>query len=138
VADRRLETISGNMKASSALRRQISITQLKPFFGKKTIRSLMAGDCDEWVIKRGNKISASSFNNERDTLIQILDYAKRDGLILNNPAREISRRKMGKPKIVIPTREQFKLLSWLKRSFQTLKARTRSAFPQNWVLCGMR
>ena len=67
-------------------------------------------DCDEWVIKRGNKISASSFNNERDTLIQILDYAKRDGLILNNPAREIARRRMGKPKIVIPHKEQFKLL----------------------------
>ena len=110
VADRWLETIRGNMKSSSALRRQISITQLKPFFGKKTVRSLAAGDCDEWVIKRGNKISASSFNNERDTLIQILDYAKRDGLILNNPAREISRRKMAKPNIVIPTREQFKLL----------------------------
>jgi hypothetical protein len=43
----------------------------------------------------------------------VLDYAVRDGLILDNPARDeqtLPTRKIPKPKIVIPTREQFRVL----------------------------
>jgi integrase len=107
LADRWLETASAHMKPSSALRRNISIAQLKKFFGSIAVRNITAKHCDEWVIGRGKLISASSFNNERDTLNLIFEHAMRDGLILDNPADAIARRKMSKGKTLIPTKEQF-------------------------------
>src|SRR2546422_611447 len=47
VADRWLETVRGNMKESSALRRETSIKQLKRLFRRKKIGSITAADCDE-------------------------------------------------------------------------------------------
>jgi site-specific recombinase XerC len=50
-------------------------------------------------------------------LIQILDYAMREGLILENPAKVTSRRKEHRAKVVIPTKAQFKtLLNILRQS----------------------
>jgi hypothetical protein len=60
---------------------------------------------------------ACTFNIERETLIQILDYAMCEGLILENPAKMISRRKEHRVKVVIPTKAQFKtLLDTLRQS----------------------
>jgi integrase len=110
LADRWYASATGGMKESSALRRKISINALLPFFKGKSIRSVTRADCDRWVIERGNKISASSFNNEHDTLVLIFQLAVRDGLILDNPATHIPRRKLEKAHIVIPTKEQFRVL----------------------------
>jgi len=64
------------LKPSSWLRRKISVNQLKGFFGLLAVRNMTAKDCDEWVIKRGKGILASSFNNERDTLNLIFEHAR--------------------------------------------------------------
>ncbi len=118
-----LERIQNGLKVNSVKRRETSINQLKPHFGEIPVRNITARDCDEWVTKRGKKISASTFNNERETLRLILDFACRDGLLLDNPALTIERRKQDKPKIVIPTHEQFRLL------VETIRKADRRAWP---------
>ena len=80
--------------------------------------------CDAWATKRGGKIAASTFNKERDVLQTILKYGCRDGLLLENPAAHLVRRKMSKVQIVVPTREQFKVLVEQVRS---LDARTEAS-----------
>jgi integrase len=110
LADRWFETVRCNLKPASALRRTVCLKQLKQSLGSLVVRNITARDCDEWVIKRANNISASSFNKERDTLRRILQFAIRDGVILDNPASHIDRRKLGTPHITIPTKPQFSLL----------------------------
>lgn len=110
LADRWFGTIRGGLKASSARRIETCIAQLKPYFANASIRNISRATCDEWVTKRGDGISASTFNKEFQTLRLILNYACRDGLLLDNPASHIEPRKQTKAGLVIPTREQFRSL----------------------------
>ena len=110
LADRWFETIRSNLKPASALRRTVCIKQLKQSLGSLVVRNITPRDCDEWVINRATSISASSFNKERDTLKRIFQFAMRDGIVLDNPASHIDRRKLGKPRVIIPTQAQFSLL----------------------------
>ena len=110
LADRWFASIAPNLKRASASRRGVSLKQLKPYFADTPVRNIAAADCDKWVEQRGPLVSASTFNNERDTLRLVLDYAVRDGVILDNPAAGVARRRMGKSRLVIPTHEQFSAL----------------------------
>ena len=110
LAKRWLETISYALKPSSLRRRETSIGQLNKHFGSVPVRNITTSTCDEWIAKRAETRSASTFNNERETLRSILDYAQREGLILNNPAQTIKRRKLQKKEIVIPSKEEFSAL----------------------------
>jgi integrase len=104
------------MKASSRLRRDTAIKALKPYF-TNTVRAIDKSQVDTWGASRNKTASARTFNIERETLIQILDYAMREGLILDNPARATERRKQHQAKVVIPTKAQFKtLLNTLRQS----------------------
>jgi integrase len=60
--------------------------------------------------KRGAEVGASSFNHERTLLVAVLNYAMSEGLISENRALLIARRKMPKRRIVIPSKEQFATL----------------------------
>ena len=76
-----------------------------------SIRDISAQHCERWLTVRGKEISPSSYKHERRTLIAVLDYAVRDGLILDNAARTcVPTRKIPQPRIAIPTREQFRAL----------------------------
>ncbi len=55
-------------------------------------------------------ISPSTFNHDRTALLAVLNYAVREGLLLENPALVIARRKLPKKRIVMPSKEQFTLL----------------------------
>jgi len=94
------------MKPSSRRRRETAIGQLKPYF-QKPVRNINRTDVERWAPARATGTSARTFNIERETLIQALDYAKANGLLLDNPARIVKRRKEPKAKPIIPTREQF-------------------------------
>jgi len=48
---------------------------------------------------RMEQFAARTFNIERETLIQLLDFAVREGLILENPGRVVPRRKQPKVQI---------------------------------------
>ncbi len=111
LADRWLANTRIKLKESSAVRLEVCIRGLDPILGKVPVRHLTHRHCEEWITRRGGKLSAQSYKHERRTLIAILDYAVRDGLILDNFAREsLPTRRIPKPKIIIPTQEQFRLL----------------------------
>ena len=116
LAKRWLDTVSGMMKPSSCLRRETAINALKPYF-TNTVRAIDRSQVDTWAASRSKTTAARTFNIERETLIQILDYAMREGLILENPARVVERRKQPQAKVIIPTKAQFKtLLATLRQS----------------------
>jgi integrase len=110
LAKRWLDYAGAPLKSSSGLRRAMAIKALAPFFKSKTIRAISESDLEQWVIVRSPQCKARTFNIERETLILILDYAVKHGLLLENPAREIRRRKQEKKAILIPDHEQFKAL----------------------------
>lgn len=110
LASKWLETHRVSLKPSSGRRKETSIHQLKKHFGTVAVRNINAALADNWVRNRSPQIKASTYNNERETLRAILEYARRDGLILDNPATHLPRRKLGKPAIVIPSHEQFRSL----------------------------
>lgn len=111
-----LATVTPHMKPSSARRRETSVAQLSPYFGGVLIRNIAAGTCEAWAAKRSPGIAASTYNNERDCIIAILAYAKREGLLLDNPGLVLRRRKLGKTSIVIPSRADFEKLVATMRS----------------------
>ena len=116
LADEWLKNITVGLKESSARRRQTSVKQLKNYFKGLEVRKITRLMCDQWAQKRSPGIASSTFNNERDTLIGILSYAKREGVILENPAEVTKRRKLGKSPILIPSKEQFDTLLQTLRS----------------------
>jgi len=109
MANRWLESVGGNLKPSSRLRRETAIHGLKPWF-PKTVRSISGDDIESWAKSRAVQRSARTFNIERETLIKILDYAVSKGLILEHSARTVKRQKQRKAQIVIPTKAQFKTM----------------------------
>lgn len=111
-----LATVTPHMKPSSARRRETSVAQLFPYFGAVLIRNITASRCEAWAAKRSPGIAASTYN-ERDCIIAILNYAKREGLLLDNPGWVLRRRKLGKTSIVIPSRAEFEKLVATMRGF---------------------
>ena len=110
LAEHWFDSIKHGLKPKSALRRATCIGQLERYFKGLGVRQITRLRCDEWAQKRSPKIAASTFNQERETLISILDYGLREGVILENPALVVKRRKIGKQTILIPSKEQFKIL----------------------------
>ncbi len=110
VAARWLGSWKAHLRPNSITSRQANIKQLSYTFGTQPVRGITRVDCEAWAEKRSPGVSASTYNQERDTLRTILDYAQREGLILDNPAKVIIRRKNDKTVIVIPSREQFDTL----------------------------
>lgn len=110
MADQWVKTLAPHLKESSYRRRETSIKQLSRFFKGKNIRTITKANCDEWAQKRSPDIAASTFNNERETLLSIFQYAEREGIIITNPAQVIKRRRQGKTQIVIPSRDQLVIL----------------------------
>lgn len=65
-----LGTVTPHMKSSSARRRETSVAQLLPHLGTVLVRNLTASTCEAWPAKRGIGIAASTYNNERDTIMR--------------------------------------------------------------------
>lgn len=123
LAARWLDTLRAHLKPSSFRRRSTSVDQLNALLGNFTLRQITARVCEEWSKKRGDGLSASTYNNERDTLRLILGYAKREGLLLDNPAERLVRRKLPRRSFVIPTHDQFsKLVHALREDPRSVEA----------------
>jgi len=110
IAGRWMGTWRAHLRPTSIRSREFNIKQLCRTFGTQPVRGITRVDCEAWAEKRSPGVSASTYNQERDTLRTILDYAEREGFVLDNPAKVIVRRKNDKTAIVIPTREQFATL----------------------------
>ncbi len=124
VADKWFATWRGHLKESSRLRRELAIRQLKTTFGTLPVRNVTRGTCEDWAGERSHHVAAASFNLERDTLLLVLKYAKRENLILDNPAEVIQKRRQPKAAIVIPSREQF---AWMVDFLRKRSTRTEPA-----------
>jgi integrase len=107
VADLWLNVWSAHLKPASILSLQHKIKELSRTFGPMPVRSITRAVCEDWAQTRSPGVSAATFNHDRGTLKLILDHAKREGLILDNPADSLVRRRIEKSAILVPTREQF-------------------------------
>lgn len=102
-----LPKLCAHLKPSSVRRREVCLKQLVAFFGELPFRKLSRADCDRWAARRSQEVAAATFNHERDTLRLVLRHAVEEGLILENPAHSITRRRVGKRPMLIPSRDEF-------------------------------
>jgi integrase len=110
LSKRWLEKIAGSMKPSSHFRQSGVVKKLNEYLGPLLVRGISKGHVEKWASQRSQTRAARTFNYERETLVRILDYAVRDGLILDNPARVLNRLRQPQGKAVIPTKDQFRKL----------------------------
>lgn len=110
LASRWLEIHNPALKPSSADRNRRCVKELNKFFGALPVSDISKSLCEDWMAKRGDGIAASTFNKDAEVFKAVLEYACQNGLILDNPARVIKRRRVVDKKIVIPSREEFELL----------------------------
>jgi len=107
LAARWLAAVGASMKISSYKRQSYVVNVLNAFYGPLVVRGISKANVEQWAAARKPAVEARTFNYDRQTLIRVLDYAVRDGLILDNPARIVKRLRQPKHKVVIPNREQF-------------------------------
>lgn len=107
IAQRWLDSHKGHLKASAEARIGRNIKELKKWFEGMPIADITQRDCEEWAIKRGTGIAASTFNKDAEVLKTIFNYAMESGYLLDNPARFIKRRRVANKEILIPRREEF-------------------------------
>ncbi len=98
------------LKRNSSDRLDAGIKQLNRFFGTLSVRGITETELREWERRYSPQVSASWFNMQRLILQNLLRHAMREGLLLDNPAMSIARRKLPKPNRFIPSREQFRRL----------------------------
>lgn len=77
LAARWLASLRPTLKASSYARRQTSIAQITPYLGTLSLRQIASRSCEDWAGKRSPEVSASTYNNERDStnLVELLAYS---------------------------------------------------------------
>ena len=111
LAERWLAAKRPDLKASSAGRRATALKALGPYFNGRLVRAIGAKEVETWKINRGPYISPRTWNIEIETLKQIFDYAQNTlRILLDNPARQLKRKKQPKSGAMIPSREQFREL----------------------------
>jgi site-specific recombinase XerD len=117
LAKRWLDATTVSIKSKTVGMYVNSIKMLGKHFGSMTVRSITLAQVEQWAARRSAECSARTFNADLEVLRRILDYACKHGMMLENPAREITRRKLSHEKIIIPTKDQFrKLLDTMRQN----------------------
>jgi integrase len=98
------------MKPSSKKRQEGIVEKLVRFFGEIQVRHITRTMVEDWAAAESKKVASRTFNYERETFVRLLDYAVREGIILDNPVRVIQRHKVRTHRPEIPTKEQFKTM----------------------------
>jgi site-specific recombinase XerD len=107
LAKRWIDAVGGGMELSSRDRQLGVIRNLGRHLRGLSIRGITLRSLEQWAKTRRESCSARTFNYELETLRRILDYGVKHGLLLENPARDITRRKPHKKAIIIPTKAKF-------------------------------
>ena len=111
LAARWLDVEKTKLKLSSISRSEKCIKGLAPFFKDIAFKNIGRRQCEEWLTKRGQKISASSYKQERRILIALYSYAIKLGIVLDNIAADaLPTRSIKNKRAIIPSHEQFELL----------------------------
>jgi integrase len=117
VAKRWMTVTSHTLKPSSALRRDLCIRSLSPFFTGLPIRNIQRQQCERWLTQRGQNLAPMTMNRELELMRSVFGYAAKLGLILKNPAEDLKRRKVVQAQIQIPSRKQLqKLIAAIRES----------------------
>lgn len=111
------------LKESSYMRTQGNVKTLDAYFGIHPLRKITRSLVDQWSTERSPKVSASSYNKEREALVHILTYAIREGILLDNCADHLPNRKRPKKELIIPSVQQFQTL------VQTLRNEDKRSWP---------
>lgn len=110
IAERWMQATAHTLKESTITRRRTCIKNLTPFFASITIRNVQPQHCERWLTERAAKIAPQTMAHELNTMRAVFEYAVERGLMLQNPARGIKRKRVVLNPLTIPTREQFKQL----------------------------
>ncbi len=111
LAERWLASIKGHLKPSSHARRAHAIKMLTPFFKGVQVRRVGPVEIERWKAKRGATLSARTWNLESETLRLLLGYAQEDlGILIDNPAVRIKRRKLATTERPLLSKDQFGIL----------------------------
>lgn len=117
-AGRWLQSVAAALRPKTFARRQSSIKALAIHF-PHAIGKITRADVDRWSAIRSKETAPLTFNKELEALRLILGFAVERGALLRNPAGHLKRRKVVKPRIAVPTREQFRLLlAELRRDYR--------------------
>ena len=98
------------VKPSGWERRRYAVKSLVKFFKQKPVNRITKLDVENWAIWKSKSVSPATFNKELDNFRMIFRYAVEHGIIDRNHAATIRRLRVPKPKITVPTREQFRAL----------------------------
>ena len=71
------------------------------------VRRVRATDCRAWASQFATKRSATRYNNSVAALGHIFDRAVQAGLLVQNPAYSLKRRRVPQKELVLPEMEQF-------------------------------
>jgi integrase len=74
------------------------------------VRRITKDQCLEWAARMSKKYSATLYNNTVDTLRHVIEVGIERGAAFDNPARHVSKRRVGLKQLVLPTQEQFHAL----------------------------
>jgi integrase len=111
-----LQLHNSSLKPSSAQRNERCVRELNRFFKGSRVSDLKRTDCQNWEVKRGKNLSSSTFNKDLEVLRALLDYAVERGVMLDNPASGLKRRKIQSKAVIIPTHGEFdELLAGIRK-----------------------
>src|ERR1039458_9955880 len=101
-----LEASRVYLKPSSVKRREWLIAALAPYF-QTAVRNITKAHVEQWASIRTKNVKAATFNKEADGLRQVFQFAVEHGIMLDNPASGLRRRRIVATEKLTPTREQF-------------------------------
>jgi integrase len=105
-----LESISIHLQKTTYIRRAYCINASLRTFKNRPIVKITLLDCERWATKRNKNVKARTFNCDLETMRLVFNYAISHGLVMDNPALGIRRRRLDTASVVIPSRQQFKML----------------------------
>src|ERR1039458_5479731 len=110
VATMWLESVAIHLQKTTYVRRLYCINASLRIFKPKPIGKITLLDCERWATARSKLVKARTFNCDLETLRLVFNYAISHGLVMDNPAAGIRRRRLDTAVVVIPSRQQFKML----------------------------
>lgn len=120
-----LPLATSEQKSASAQRVARCVKELCKRFGQVPLANISRNDCEGWAMERGKGIAASTYNQDVQTLKGIFNTAVERGILLDNPALAIKRRKITNKTILIPTQAQFETLIETMKKLADRDARVR-------------
>jgi integrase len=125
LAKRWLDSVSVHLKPSTHERRCYAVKVVLRRFKKKHANKISKLDCEQWATRRSKQVKGRTFNCELETLNLIFKYGIAHGLFAENPAAGIRHRRLDTAVVLVPSREQFKMLVG--------DMRLRTAAASNWI-----